>query len=127
MNFTDEEIRIKVAEACGWKPYKPITHDGWPLLMTPPGKPNKEGWLEPIHNYPADLNACASFESTLTDEEKPCYVKWLNASHPTSDIFYPDQSERGFNNNLAREVFGLVSATASQRCLAYLKTKGLLP
>lgn len=113
MNFTDEEIRIKVAEAHGtmrWSYALPTKCIG-----------------ASVPNYPEDLNACASFEATLTDEEKPCYVGWLNASHPTSDIFYPDQSERGFNNKLAREVFGLVSATARQRCLAYLKTKGLLP
>ena len=104
MNFTDEEIRIKVAEACG------------------------EETVFNLHpNYPLDLNACASFEATLTDEEKPSYVRCLNASHPTSDIFYPDQAERGFNNKLAGEVFGLVSTTARQRCLAYLKTKGLIP
>ena len=103
--MTNEEIRIKVAEAMGWKPYKPITHDGWPLLMTPPGKPNREGWLEPIPDYLNDLNACAEFEKTMTDQEHNRY-----RAHIYGMTFNP------------RECF---SATARQRAEAFIRTLNL--
>lgn len=126
MNLTDEELRIKVAEACGWT---------WATETEIAGKMFHACWTHDKHgfayasyelpNYPLDLNACAEFEATLTDEEKASYVKFLNASHPTSDIFHPNQNERGFNNKLAAEVFGLVAATAAQRAEAFLRTLNL--
>ena len=69
MKLTDEEIRIKVAEAMGWHEEK-----------EPVGSANASAWwhnndrypsyLMPVPNYPEDLNACAEFEAKLTDEEK---------------------------------------------------------
>lgn len=122
MNLTDEEIRIKVAEAMEWTP-------------TPEGRWTKDqaGLAPPyfdtcqLPNYPADLNACAEFEKTLTDEERIAYVLYLNASHETADIFYPDPTERKWQRKVASEAFCLVTTTSRQRCLAYLKTKGLIP
>lgn len=122
-----EEIRIKVAEAMGLdattKTICPFCKGNTPYeagddygitIWAKCKKCNNTGKVEPYHtglpNYPADLNACASFEATLTDEE-----------------------HREFRNQLG-EVVGdvalfcrkMISATAHQRCLAYLKTKGII-
>jgi hypothetical protein len=65
------------------------------------------GDREQVPNYPFDLNACAEFEKTLTDQEhNRC------RAHIYLMTFNP------------RECF---SATARQRCIAYLKTKGIIP
>ena len=102
MNLTDDEIRIKVAEAMGWdKVYKgPEPDNRW---ISPCGRYKT---LEEIPNYPLDLNACAEFEKTLTDKE----------------LWQIDAIL--FNLPDCRAPF---VATARQRCLAYLKTKGILP
>ena len=107
--MTDDEMRIAIAEACGWKPYKPITHDGWPLLMTPPKKPNKEGWLETIPDYLNDLNAMHEAEKTFADDDVIAEKYWLALYDATEHTRWP------------------YDATARQRCIAYLKTKGILP
>lgn len=110
MTLTDEEIRIKLAEACGWKP----TTDGGICWDS-----NGKAILNPP-NYPADLNSCAEFEKTLTTEEQQEYFYQLNEEvglvSPRSPAWLLEWS-----------VFKLVTATARQRCLAYLKTKGVLP
>ena len=100
MNLTDEEIRIKVAEAHGtmrWSYALPTKCIG-----------------ANVPNYPEDLNACASFEATLTDAEHLRYrVQLWNVVITEGDETTWDRQ--------------FVSATARQRCLAYLKTKGLIP
>lgn len=101
--MTNEEIRIKVAEAMGWE----VISDT--LCNVKPDK-NGDPEIEPIAplpNYPEDLNACAEFEKMMTDEEHNRY-----RAHLYGMTFNP------------RECF---SATARQRCLAYLKTKRIIP
>ncbi len=67
-------------------------------------------------NYHSDLNACAQFEATLTDDEHydyrvilACVVSGKPGAHGL----------RGFNRQY-------VSATAPQRCAAFLELKGLI-
>ncbi len=105
--MTDEQIRIKIAETMGWV-FKPDEF-GWSFA-----KLDKKGpWAkygqgeEPFPNYPADLNACAEFEAMLTSAERFTYLVELN--------------------KLCGDEPSAVWATARQRCLAYLKTKGLIP
>ena len=104
--MTPEAQRIAIAEACGWKPYDPITNDGWHLLMTPPEKPNEEGWLETIPDYLNDLNAMHEAEKVLTCTNN--YVRELRLS-----------TDRYTND------FILIHATAAQRAEAFLRTLGL--
>lgn len=116
MNLTDEEIWIKVAEACGWvKQHHTVSGrsvwrkngefatGGW-----------ADHWFQELPNYPADLNACAEFEKTLTDEEHLRYrVRLWNVVITEGDETTWDRQ--------------FISATARQRCLAFLKTKGIIP
>jgi 7,8-dihydro-6-hydroxymethylpterin-pyrophosphokinase len=95
MNLTDEEIQIKVAEACGtmrWSYALPTKCIG-----------------ANVPNYPEDLNACAEMEGTLKPEEWLSYWSFLEelACRP---------------NNTP-----IIFATARQRSIAFLKTKGLIP
>ena len=88
-----------MAEARGWK--RKGRNKIW---ICPTG-----GWdyLNALPNYPLDLNACAEFEATLTGAERFTYLVELN--------------------KLSGDEPSSVWATARQRCLAYLKTKGILP
>ena len=105
--MSPEQQRIKIAEVRGWKPYKPITDEGWPLLMTPPKKPNEEGWLEPIPNYLNDLNAMHEAESTLNLNQWDAYESHLKSITAQAGIYSP------------------IRAAAAQRAEAFLKTLNL--
>lgn len=108
--MTDEEIRIKVAESLGWT-VNPEVRD----LGTHPQMERGHHFLP---NYPLDLNACAEFEKLLTYEEADEYDDHLG------DICKRDND---LTDNPTPWRFAVTTATARQRCLAYLKTKGVLP
>lgn len=120
--MTDEEIRIKVAESLGAKWHSVLTTPKIERLVlafrqwTDLGAnrwdlPDGRVLSHDVPNYPEDLNACAEFEAALTDEERRSYFFHL---------FGTQRLEDG-------DLWKAVSATARQRCQAYLKTKGLLP
>ena len=119
--MTNEEIRIKVAEAMGWQCEKVQNEDGHgvrfghTMRWRCPGDTRIAHFLptEPP-NYPESLDACAKFEATLTDEEHLRYrVQLWNVVITEGDELTWDRQ--------------FISATARQRCLAYLKTKGIIP
>lgn len=99
--MTNDEIRIKVAEAMGFTNTSFVCWRG-----------HLDGYERRIPNYPEDLNACAEFEATLTDDEWTDYLNQLYFI--TFKVGAKDRDRQA------------VSATARQRCLAYLKTKGIL-
>lgn len=115
--MTDIEMRIAIAGACGWKQ----THI---MQMGPKGKYVRtyrkgRGKLhQKLPNYLNDLNACAEFEATLTDDELWEYSKLLMDYR---------QAANGFPMASRSEVLKLQKATARQRCIAFLKTKGIIP
>lgn len=98
--MTDEQMRIAIAEACGW-----IHHHMRPSETERHQK--KWRYLSDLPNYLNDLNACAEFEAMLTSAERFTYIVELN--------------------KLCGDEPSAVWATARQRCIAYLKTKGLIP
>jgi hypothetical protein len=94
-----EAQRIAIAEACGWKT----------------GYRDPEAW-HPLPDYLNDLNAMHEAEQVLTPKYQPAkgesqwgeYLGWL-----------------GFcGENKTREVYECVTATASQRAEAFLRTIG---
>ena len=111
--MTPDEIRIAVAECCGWQQHKynraycscPSTPKGAAIL-----------WPTGLPNYPASLDACAEFEKTLTfnfnaeknGSEWMDYLEWLGYC--------------GENNT--SELARLILATPLQRCEAFLRVKG---
>lgn len=109
MNLTNEEIKALIRKSQGWTELKEGPRQyGWK-------RGNKWHYLHDVPNYPLDLNACAEFEKTLTDEEWEAYA----------DHLLWDEGETGHSNYSACKT-GCI-ATARQRCLAFLKTKGLIP
>ena len=117
--MTNDEIRIriKIAESLGWK-CGCLDWSGY-HVVDPQGV--KRGWAgleavanEALPNYPESLDACAEFERTLALEEQSRYT--LNLWERL--IGEP---------HIFKDSFKFVTATPLQRCLAYLKTKGLIP
>lgn len=102
MNMTNEQMRIAIAEACGWEV---ISNTLCNVKPDKNGDPEIEP-IAPLPDYLNDLNACAEFEKTLTD----------------SELWQIDAIL--FNLPDCRAPF---VATARQRCIAFLKTKGLIP
>jgi hypothetical protein len=107
--MTDNEIRIAIAEACGWRDVTPNP------LFTPPhcGFNDSQGKTEStncgskwgIPNYLNDLNAMHEAENMLTKEQQELYYKHLN-----------------FNHNRRGPIW---HCTAAQRAEAFLRTLNL--
>lgn len=120
--MTNEEIRIKVAESMGARLWNNPTQSGpsqlWGFQVPSPSEVFARMWLCGeadclLPDYPKDLNACAEFEKTLTDEE------WRVYSAEIVSLTLWDRA----TDTMKR----ILQATARQRCLAYLKTKGIIP
>lgn len=111
--MTNDEIRIAVADLCGWKKHmrigrgfsgRPTSEDGW---LMPNGTFVRGGSQFPP-NYPESLDACAEMEANLKDEnEKRLYISHLV-------------------NTLKSGEFA-VMAPANNRCRAFLSTKNWIP
>jgi len=113
--MTPERIRIKVAEAMGWKRKPEFDYTSHQDPMFREHGERREMWgddsgrLIPtsmLPNYPFDLNACAEFEAELFK----CEILWKKYR----DLIYAFET----HNDTA-------FATALQRCEAYLRVKGL--
>ena len=109
--MTNEEIRIKVAEACGWTEivHHKLHAGNEGLLGThiaADGVRDRD-W---VPDYLNDLNAMHEAETSLTDEHWDDYAAHLG--------LWDDDPYRAAK---------ALHATARQRCIAYLKTKGIIP
>lgn len=116
-----EEIRIKVAEAMGFRAEK-WESGGWMLYLEEQrlhhpldGTGSREScFYQHAPNYPEDLNACTSFEAHAYKTEPS---GWLSRYEEAltelcSELQYPHWNP--------------ICAPPLQRCLAYLKTKGII-
>lgn len=115
--MTDDEIRIAVAKACGW-------HTVQQNPMYPHDRSRLAGfWGEDttalcgIPNYPADLNACASFREHLDKREQDLFAAHLGELTGGKRI--------DFGAMRVDCTTAILWATARQRCEAFLKVKGL--
>lgn len=101
MNLTDEEIQIKVHEALGWtKRTQGPTHYAW-------SRGDYWHYLHEVPNYSLDLNAIVPIIRNMPETDQWAIFEALLAIVPSE---YP-----------------AACATAKEWCLAYLKTKGILP
>lgn len=120
--MTDEEIRVKIALSIGWTPEEVQNEDGHgqrfghTLRWRKPGDTRIAHYLLAMpSNYPEDLNACAEFEARMVTGERVAYREHLVQ---ICDSYFHAGTHWSSCS---------VHANARQRCLAYLKTKGLLP
>lgn len=100
--MTDEQMRIKIAEACGW-----IHHHMRPSETERLQK--KWYYLSDLPNYLNDLNAMHEAERMLPVAQWDRYTQWLG------------ELAKGTRR------FVVCHATARQRAEAFLKTKGIIP
>jgi len=100
--MTDEQVRIKVAELLGWRPYSANKNEDpdelW-LLNT---------YSNVLPKYHSDLNACREMEDTMSHRNKRLFVVQL------SYVLSPAISPQSFR---------LIHATARQRCEAFILTR----
>lgn len=64
--WTDEALRIAIAEACGWHHIRPCTCSEQSPRGVPSGSNINERHLP---NYPSDLNACHEMEKVLNESQ----------------------------------------------------------
>lgn len=127
-------LRVQVAELCGWKWFKlGKREDGTFVFLKVDERglgqfwhdhgavefPRPENWREyditGPPNYPSDLNACAAFEKMLPEEGlngqqtrySDALIEIVTADLPAGRRFV---------------AFDLISATAEQRCRAFVRT-----
>jgi len=105
--MSPEAQRIKIAEACGWVMRKNVSD--W---LAPDGMVYQNwGGFTSCPDYLNDLNACHEFEKVLSTS--PEYMQ-----------------QHAFNNyaylliEMCKHQCNAVSATAAQRCEAFLRTIG---
>lgn len=115
--MTDNDIRIAIAEACG---YEHCNHDtrlwkkgGRFYWIT--GGPFRGTSFAPLPDYPNDLNACAEFWAKMdTAELQNRYIAAL------AEVCWADEGRA--NNQV---VFNQVTATARQHCETFLRALNL--
>jgi hypothetical protein len=114
--MTQEQKRIAIAEACGWRLFSQIKN----LWAPPRCVVEYDCDACPLPDYFSDLNAMHEAEKVLNDVQKERFVFWLNHLHPSADIHYSE-----IEKDIRLEVFSLVSATATQRAEAFGRTLNL--
>ena len=121
---TPEEINKAIAEACGWKLIKGDFVSWGKVAEREGGKTtawrNPQGicyepCLQHIPNYHGDLNACHEMERTLTDQS--AQVSYCDT------LFRVIHKTRVVGTGVGE--FDKITATAPQRCEAFLRVKGL--
>jgi len=109
--LSDEALRIKVAEFCGWvREDRPMIH---PVQVT------EEGWIHPTNggwyggyaervlpNYPKDLNACHEIVASLDPIQME---RWKMHLHYATTAY-------------AVDAVAMLNATSRQRCEAFVLT-----
>jgi len=106
MQLTNEQKRIKIAEACGWTQHS----DGYwsNLTLTPRGSVSASA----LPDYLNDLNAMHEAEKMLTEEQKHKYLDYLST-------FTEGRRDEDY------VWWDTVFATASQRAEAFGRTLNL--
>lgn len=115
-NLTDEQLNVMVTEAVGLY----VHREGRVLYASRQPEPDFQRRLfayEPlIQKFSTSLDACATFEATITDNEIPVYA---NAVY---DEYTPPRPMGLYNHWFEP----LVRSTPRQRCIAFLRMKGVL-
>lgn len=128
--MTAEQQRIAIVREMGWtdahvkawrevaelkreyrKLPKKASFSGWAIADKIAKAERDPNYLGDIPNYPADLNACAEFEKTLSDREWEKYVALLS---------------QGITRTWWEGARAVCRAKAEQRCEAFLRTKGII-
>ena len=109
--MTEQELRVAVAEACGWRGVCPN-----PLYPDNPAKlagfqGGDRTALCGIPDFLGDLNACAAFEATLSECEATDY--WC--------VYLPAVVGANTGGWMHKELPLIAGASAKSRCIAFLR------
>lgn len=115
--MTDDELRIKVAELCGWErgpkvsSWIGVANSCWHR------KSEQDGWQDNPPDYPQDLNACHEMEEHIPENK---WFEWCGnmakvcgVERESSDMTIGEIVHRTFSTN---------RATARQRAEAFVMT-----
>ena len=111
--MTDEQMRIKIAEACGWTPFE--MHGLYLSRWTLWSKGNESKKLHELPDYINDLNAMHEAEKVFTTAEQQNKYQ-----AEIAEIAWGCE-EMGHR----QVVFNQLTATARQRAEAFIRTLGL--
>lgn len=129
-----EEIRIKMAECLGWTFDKSRFSGHECVVVSHPSHGTSTGRLEQVSamldllkcpNYPEDLNACHAAEKTLNKEQQKLYADCLYVITGLGTEQPNPHSEKELVQWFTRAFFQVATATAMQRCEAFLRVKSL--
>lgn len=80
--------------------------------------------LSSVPNYYYSLDACAEFESRLTNIEQKNYITALWKTNPFSEEAHYKMNQAYVSDRIW---WGLATATAPQRCEAFLRLRNKWP
>lgn len=107
--MTKDEMRIAIAEACGWK-YTRIEADGESLGWVSPEGGCLQDAPDCFPNYPEDLNAMREAESTLSHDQWRIFLGFLIGKKVIPKLASMEDFHRAWN------------VTAAQRAEAMCRT-----
>jgi hypothetical protein len=110
-----EAQRIAIAEACGWKPSPHCPAYGNPPWGVPPTPRHPSRPWEELPDYLTDLNAMAEAEKHLLKVHAQPYIRNLARI----------AAQEHLENDDCIHQFRYVTATATQRAEAFLRTLNL--
>lgn len=119
-NLTDEQLNSMVAEAMGWRnprPGYPVGHKLYDPSVIYMDGPNGE--LSRPSRFSTSLDACTTFEATITS-------KVLQAQYAEEVVQRVNYERDGQHRFIGASDFHRITATPRQRCIAFLRMKGVL-
>lgn len=124
-SLTPEAMRVKIAEACGWTDICTQCTDSFERYVHPanrqftlrgnPPKPRTTAYRISIPDYCNDLNACHEMEKVLTSRQRCLFEAEILQITTGKDRFDYDRGD----------LIAVITATAEQRCRAFIATLGL--
>lgn len=124
--MTDEEMRIAIAEACGWT-QQTCANDTRIEWWFPPGC-NRDyvRAQEYPPDYPNDLNACHEMEKVILtgNDWRVRLERYSNQLMTTMHATDFGRIDVAFKRDAVGRRYFTVHATARQRCEAFLRTIG---
>jgi hypothetical protein len=120
--MTDEQMRVAIAEACGWKEVSLCANGyvvGLPSGFTEDQCP--EGADEEVPDYPNDLNAMHEAEECLHPAQLGDYANKLTT---VVGVYWFNQGKAVIKFSKEDWTYATAHATARQRSEAFLRTLG---
>jgi hypothetical protein len=119
MSLTDDELRVRIAEACGWAQHMvgDFSYIGW---LPPSGEYRKSLWRtyyleKELPNYPGDLQAMHEAEKTLNATQLHAF------NHALDRVIAKDDKDEHWSPTRTADSYKW-HATARQRALAFVAT-----